>query len=56
MVINSIKKLNSEKATSVDQLPAKLIKAGSPALVGHISTIFNLCGRTGRFPDDLKNA
>ena len=43
LVCKSIKKLNPKKATGVDQLPAKLIKAGSTALAGPISTVFNLC-------------
>ena len=39
LVSKSIKKLNPKKATGVDQLPAKLIKAGSTALAGPISTV-----------------
>ena len=56
LVIKSIKKLNPKKATGVDQLPAKLIKAGSTALAGPISTVFNLCADKNQFPNDLKNA
>ena len=56
MVTKSIKKLNTKKATGIDQLPAKLIKAGSEALAGPISTIFNLCAKLNQFPDDLKSA
>ena len=56
MVTKSIKKLNPKKATGIDQLPAKLIKAGSEALAGPISTIFNLCAKLNQFPDDLKSA
>ena len=37
MVSKSIKKLIHHKATGVDKLPAKLIKAGSQALAGPIS-------------------
>ena len=40
----------------VDQLPAKLIKAGSTALAGPISTVFNLCAKNNQFPNDLKSA
>ena len=56
MVTKSIKKLNPKKAIGIDQLPAKLIKAGSEALAGPISTIFNLCAKLNQFPDDLKSA
>ena len=35
-VTKATKKLNPKKTTGVDQLPAKLIKAGSQALVGPI--------------------
>ena len=56
MVTQSIKKLIPKKATGIDQLPAKLIKAGSEALAGPISTIFNLCAKLNQFPDDLKSA
>ena len=48
--------MNPKKATGVDQLPAKLIKAGSTALAGPISTVFNLCADKNQFPNDLKNA
>ena len=44
-VSKSIKKLNPKKATGVDQLPVKLIKAGSQALAGPISTVFNFCAK-----------
>ena len=54
LVSKSIKKLNPKKATGVDQLPAKLIKAGSTALAGPISTVFNLCAKNNQFPNDLK--
>ena len=56
MVKKSIKKLNPKKATGIDQLPAKLIKAGYEALAGPISTIFNLCAKLNQFPHDLKSA
>ena len=56
LVSESIKKLNPKKATGVDQLPAKLIKAGSIALAGPIITVFNLCARNNQFPNDLKSA
>ena len=56
LVSKSIKKLNPKKATGVDQLPAKLIKAGSTALAGPISTVFNLCAKNNQFPNDLKCA
>ena len=39
LVSKSIKKLNPKKATGVDQLAAELIKAGSTALAGPISTV-----------------
>ena len=55
-VSKSIKKLNPKKAPGVDQLPAKLIKAGSQALAGPISTVFNFCAKSSQFPDDLKSA
>ena len=49
-VSKSIKKLNPQKATGVDQLPAKLIKAGSTALAGPISTVFNVqCAKVNQF-------
>ena len=54
MVNKSIKKLNPKKVTGVDQLPARLIKAGSTALVGPISTVFNFCANINQFPNDLK--
>ena len=56
MVSKSIKKLNPKKATGVDQLPAKLIKAGSTALADPISTVFNLCAINYQFPNALKSA
>lgn len=56
MVKKSIKKINSKKATGVHQLPAKLIKGGSPAFAVPISTIFNMSARNSQFSDDLKNA
>ena len=55
-VSKSIKKLNPKKATGADQLPAKLIKAGSQALAGPISTVFNFCAKNNQFPIDLKSA
>ena len=33
-----------------------MIKAGSDALAGPISTIFNFCAKNNKFPDDLKSA
>ena len=51
-----VKKLNPKKATGVDQLPAKMIKAGSEVLSGPISSIFNKCVKLGKFPNDLKSA
>ena len=54
LVSKSIKKLNPKKATGVDQLAAELIKAGSTALAGPISTVFNLCANKNQFPNDLK--
>ena len=54
LVSKLIKKLNPKKATGVNQLPAKLIKAGFTALASHISTFFNLCANNNQFPNDLK--
>ena len=48
--------LNPKKATGVDQLLVKLIKAGSQALAGPISTFFNFCAKTNQFSNDLKSA
>ena len=45
-----------KKASGVDQLPAKLIKAGCQALTGPISTVFNFCAKSSQFPDNLKSA
>ena len=55
-VRKAIKKLNAKIATGVDQLPAKLVKAGVDALSGPICSIFNKCAKLGQFPDDLKRA
>ena len=52
-IINS---LSSKKATGVDQIPPKILKAGADALSGPISSIFNKSISQKRFPDRLKEA
>ena len=54
LVSKSIKNLNTKNITGVDQLPPKLIKAGSTALASPISTVFNLCANNNQFPNYLK--
>ena len=55
-VTKALKTLKPQKATGVDQLPAKLVKASVDALSGPICSIFNKCAKLGQFPDDLKRA
>ena len=52
-IINS---LSSKKATGVDPIPSKILKAGAKVLSGPISSIFNKRVSQKQFPDRLKIA
>jgi hypothetical protein len=51
-----VNKIGSKKVTGVDTIPAKLLKAGSPAINPHICELVNQSISTGAFPDRLKQA
>ena len=55
-VLKIINSLSSKKATGVDQIPPKILKAGADALSGPISSIFNKSISQKQFPDRLKEA
>ena len=51
-----VKNIGLKKASGVDTLPAKLLKAGSPVINQHICELVNQSIDTGIFPDKLKRA
>ena len=51
-----VNKIGSKKATGADTIPAKLLKAGSPAVNPHICELVNQSISTVVFPDRLKQA
>lgn len=55
-VSTCIKKLNIKKATGVDTIPPKIVKAASPSLCLPICNIANTMQSKGVFPSQLKKA
>ena len=55
-VLKIINSLSSKKATGVDQIPPKILKAGAEVLSGPVSSIFNKGVSQNQFPDRLKVA
>jgi hypothetical protein len=50
-----VNKINIMKATGVDQISCKLLKAGSPVLNKHLTTLLNTITNS-QFPNRLKEA
>ena len=55
-VLKIINSLSSKKATGVDQIPPKILKAGAEVLSGPVSSIFNKGVSQNQFPNRLKVA
>ena len=51
-----VNKINIKKATGVDQISSKLVRAGAPVLNKHITTLVNNTIKTSVFPTRLKEA
>ena len=51
-----VSKINIKKATGVDQISSKLLRAGAPVLNKHIKTLINNTIKTSVFPTRLKEA
>jgi hypothetical protein len=51
-----VNKINIKKATGVDQISSKLLRAGAPVLNKHITTLVNNTIKTSVFPTRLKEA
>ena len=51
-----VNKLNTKKATGVDNLPPKILKVAAEAISAPLSNIFNKSIKNEQFPDDLKDA
>lgn len=51
-----IKTLNSKKATGYDKIPARFVKAASPAIVPILTDLINTSIDQGVFPNSLKKA
>ena len=49
-----VSKINIKKATVVDQISSKLLRAGAPVLNKHITTLVNNTVKTSVFPTRLK--
>ena len=54
--IKIIKKINVNKATGIDEIPIKVIKAATTALAKPITTLMNLIFSTRQIPQELKTA
>ena len=51
-----VSKINIKKATGVEQISSKLLRAGAPVLNKHITTLVNNTIKTSVFPTRLKEA
>jgi hypothetical protein len=51
-----VSKINIKKATGVDQISSKLLRAGAPVINKHITTLVNNTIKTSVFPTRLKEA
>jgi hypothetical protein len=51
-----VNKINIKKATGVDQISCKFLKAGSPVLNKHLTTLLNNTITHSKFPNRLKEA
>ena len=51
-----VNKINIKKATVIDQISCKLLKAGSPVLNKHLTTLLNNTVKHSQFPNRLKEA
>ena len=51
-----VNKINVKKATGVDNISSKLLRAGAPVLNKHITTLVNYTIKNSVFPDRLKEA
>ena len=50
------KNISTKKATDIDNISAKLVKAGAPAINNQISSLVNATIQSSTFPDRLKEA
>lgn len=55
-IMASIKRLKPKKATGNDNIPSYIYKGCSDVLCDPLMTLFNLCLKTGTFPEALKCA
>ena len=53
LVLNLISALNVKKATGVDAISARMLKATAPSIVPNVTKIFNLSLTTGRFREGI---
>ena len=51
-----ITKLTISKATGVNDISAKVLKAAAPAIAAHLTRIFNMSIASGKFPMEWKAA
>ena len=51
-----VKKLNSNKATGIDEIPVKVIKLGIDILAKPLTILINKILNVGKFPQDFKTA
>lgn len=56
MVLSILCKLNSSKATGLDQLSPRFVKDGAALIVSPLTHILNLSFKSGELPDDIKAA
>ena len=51
-----LKKLNPNKATTLGNIPPKLLQTNLGICVESLQKVFNECARNCQFPDELKTA
>jgi hypothetical protein len=56
IITKLVNKINIKKATVIDQISCKLLKAGSPVLNKHLTTLLNNTIKHSQFPNRLKEA
>ena len=54
--VKIINKIDANKATGIDEIPIKVIKAATTALAKPISTLMNIIFNTGLIPQEFKTA
>ena len=55
-ILKHLKKVNINKATGLDQLPARFLRDGADVIVPAFTHIVNLSIRLGKVPSDMKGA